>query len=198
MRNEGDLLKMGRIVLARHGQDEDNRDGILNGRRDKPLTLLGLRQAVSLAYEIKNSGLKIEKVFSSKLTRAQQSATIVSAILAVEHIALDFLIERCHGILEGHHYSDIPKLASKWSEHYGFTYIEEVEGGEDYPALCSRAKLVLAKLGEVISSLEIKGDVLVISHGAISRAMQIVHAGFNHEHIFNATSFGNCEFRILE
>jgi broad specificity phosphatase PhoE len=117
---------------------------------------------------------------------------------SVDHIALDFLIERCHGILEGHPYSDIPLLAKKWSEHYGFTYIEEVEGGEDYKQLCNRAREILTGLRIEISWFGINGDVLVISHGAISRAMQIVHAGLGHEQIFNATSFGNCEFRVLE
>lgn len=30
------------LYLARHGQDEDNARSILNGRRDTPLTLLGI------------------------------------------------------------------------------------------------------------------------------------------------------------
>jgi broad specificity phosphatase PhoE len=189
---------MGRIILARHGQDQDNRDGILNGRRDKPLTILGLNQAVTLGESIKASSLKVEIVFSSKLIRAEQTGAIVSTMLGVPHVTLDYLIERCHGILEGHPYSDIPKFAKRWSEHHGFTYVEEVEGGEDYPTLCCRAKDILSRLKGEMSWFGINHDALVISHGAISRAMQIVHAGLDHEHIFNATSFGNCEFRILE
>ncbi len=30
------------IYVARHGQDKDNEAGILNGRRDMPLTLKGI------------------------------------------------------------------------------------------------------------------------------------------------------------
>ena len=123
---------MGRIILARHGEDEDNAAKILNGRRDKPLTLKGLSQAVGLARKVQEAGLKIGYIFSSELVRAQQSAVICATMLEVPHLALDFLIERSHGILEGCNYSDIPLLAKSWREAYGFTYVVEVEGGESY------------------------------------------------------------------
>ena len=42
------------VYLARHGQDEDNANGILNGRRDMPLTTLGVNQAKELAEKIKS------------------------------------------------------------------------------------------------------------------------------------------------
>ncbi|MBP7769257.1 histidine phosphatase family protein, partial [Candidatus Saccharibacteria bacterium] len=37
------------IYIARHGQNKDNAEGILNGHRDRPLTELGRRQAMELA-----------------------------------------------------------------------------------------------------------------------------------------------------
>ena len=40
------------LYLARHGQDEDNAKGILNGRRDNPLTKLGVNQAKKLAENL--------------------------------------------------------------------------------------------------------------------------------------------------
>lgn len=55
------------IYLARHGQDQDNANGILNGRRDMPLTELGVNQAKELAGKLKLIGIKFEKVFSSLL-----------------------------------------------------------------------------------------------------------------------------------
>lgn len=41
------------IYIVRHGQDEDNQNGILNGHRDMPLTELGKTQAQQLAQKIK-------------------------------------------------------------------------------------------------------------------------------------------------
>lgn len=48
-----------KIYIARHGQNEDNANGILNGHRDLPLTSLGERQAYELADGIKDIGLAV-------------------------------------------------------------------------------------------------------------------------------------------
>ena len=190
---------MGRIILARHGQDKDNARQILNGRRNAPLTTLGITQAYELADKLRRTnGLNIEHVFSSPFQRAVKTADICSKTLCVPYTILDCLIERSHGILEGHPYSDIPLLAKSYKVAFGFTYVLEVEGGEGYPELCERAKNVLSEIRIKINELNILGDVLVVSHGAISRAMTVVHQGLTHNEIFSATSFSNCEFRILE
>lgn len=190
---------MGKIVLARHGQDADNARGILNGRRNSPLTTEGIVQAYSLADKLRNDGsLNIKHVFSSRLQRAFETADICARTLGVSHTALDYLVERSHGILEGHPYSDIPILAKSYKEAYGFTYVVEVEGGENYAELCERARIILVKIKKEISNIGIWGDVLIVSHGAISRAIQTVSAGLTHEDIFNQPSFSNCEYRILE
>jgi broad specificity phosphatase PhoE len=100
---------MSRIILARHGQDEDNANGILNGRRDMPLTEKGVSQAHKLAENIKKSNLNIGLILSSALQRAVRTAEICAGELETRHIILDYLIERNHGILEGHPYSDSGK-----------------------------------------------------------------------------------------
>ena len=63
-----------KIFLARHGQDEDNARGLLNGRRDEPLTDLGIIQANKLAQEIKDIGLKFDVIYSSPLQRAFETS----------------------------------------------------------------------------------------------------------------------------
>ena len=190
---------MGRIILARHGQDKDNAKNILNGRRNAPLTALGITQAYELADKLRKAkNLNIKHIFSSPFQRAVRTADICSRNLFVPHTILDCLIERSHGILEGHPYSDIKLLAKSFKEIYGNIYVLEVEGGEGYPELCERAKSVLSEIRNKMAEMNISGDVLVISHGAISRAMTIVHQGLTHNEIFNATSFSNCEFRVLE
>ena len=44
-----------KIYLARHGQDQDNANGILNGQRDEPLTDIGINQAKQLAQKISDA-----------------------------------------------------------------------------------------------------------------------------------------------
>ena len=52
------------IYIARHGQNEDNVRGILNGHRDLPLTDLGRQQARQLARHIKDRELVFDAVYA--------------------------------------------------------------------------------------------------------------------------------------
>jgi broad specificity phosphatase PhoE len=190
---------MGKIILARHGQDGDNAKGILNGRRNSLLTSKGMLQAFELTRELMKARLNIEHIFSSPLQRAEATAIICAETLDIPYTILECLIERNHGILEGHPYADIPLLAKSWREKNGFIYVVEVEGGESYPGLCERAKGALLEIKSLIHKLNIRGNTLVISHGAISRAIEAVHKGMTPEEMFEQlTSFSNCEFRVLE
>ncbi|MDD3301503.1 MAG: phosphoglycerate mutase family protein, partial [Patescibacteria group bacterium] len=93
---------MRKIYLARHGQDEDNARAILNGHRDKPLTALGKEQAELFAKNIKELNLKIEKVYSSPLQRAYDTALAATEILGLDNPEkLDLLIERDFGTMTG-------------------------------------------------------------------------------------------------
>ena len=65
---------MGELFIARHGQNEDNVNGILNGHRDLPLTELGRQQARQLAVEIGRAGMAIDVVLASPLSRALETA----------------------------------------------------------------------------------------------------------------------------
>ena len=63
---------MGNLFIVRHGQDEDNANLTLNGRRDKPLTELGRQQAKTVATKLKNH--QIDVIYSSPLKRAFETA----------------------------------------------------------------------------------------------------------------------------
>jgi len=65
------------IYLIRHGETEANRLGIFRGRLDIPLSQVGVEQAGALAGYFKDLG--IEKVFSSPLSRALETARIAFA-----------------------------------------------------------------------------------------------------------------------
>lgn len=99
-----------KIYLARHGQDEDNSNGILNGQRDKPLTEIGRNQAKELAEKIQKTGLKFEKIYSSPLKRAYQTAQTISSKLNMDKPqAMSTLKERFFGIHDGMLLKDIPE-----------------------------------------------------------------------------------------
>ena len=64
------------IYIARHGQNEDNVRGILNGYRNLPLTDLGRQQARQLARHIKDRELVFDAVYASPLGRAFETAAV--------------------------------------------------------------------------------------------------------------------------
>ena len=57
------------IYVVRHGQDEDNAEGLLNGHRDRALTEQGRAQAALIAKRIKT--LNPDVVIASPLQRAR-------------------------------------------------------------------------------------------------------------------------------
>ncbi len=99
------------IYIARHGQNEDNVRGILNGHRDLPLTDLGRQQARQLARHIKDRELVFDAVYASPLGRAFETAAIVAAALGLaEPIVHNDLIERDFGIMTGKLAADIEEI----------------------------------------------------------------------------------------
>lgn len=63
------------LYLCRHGQTEANRDGILQGTSDYPLTELGLREAKQTGKAL--SQVKFSRVMSSDLLRAARTCRLI-------------------------------------------------------------------------------------------------------------------------
>lgn len=84
------------IYIVRHGQTDWNKVGRMQGRTDIPLNETGREQAREVGEKLK--GIEFDKVFSSPLKRAYETAKIITN----KPIEIDErLIERCCGELEG-------------------------------------------------------------------------------------------------
>jgi len=134
-----------KIYLARHGQDQDNANGILNGQRDEPLTDIGINQAKQLAQKISDANFKFDIIYSSPLQRAFKTAQIISDTQNLsEPIKLASLIERDFGIMTGQHTSDIEKLcAPDILKTNTITYFFSPKNAETFPQLVVRAEKFL-------------------------------------------------------
>ena len=64
------------IVLARHGETQNNKEGILQGQLDIPLNEKGLKDAEELAAHLKE--VHFDAIYSSYLLRARQCAQVIS------------------------------------------------------------------------------------------------------------------------
>ena len=90
------------LYFVRHGQTDDNFKSIVQGRIDNPLNEVGKLQARETGLKLKNLNIKFDKIYSSPLIRAKESATIINDILQIGPLNVCFgLIEREFGNLEG-------------------------------------------------------------------------------------------------
>lgn len=175
----------------RHGQDEDNAAGILNGHRDTPLTELGRQQAKIAAQKLKDNNIDI--IYASPLKRAYETARIVADELKVDEVVLDnHLIERDFGVLTGKPVADILKYTDKVLKTEKITYFLEVEGAEDFPSLLERAKIFYSEIEQRHSNQ----NILLVCHGDIGKIIRAVYHGIDWETSLKTYYFDNTQ--VLE
>jgi len=152
------------ILLARHGETNDNREPIrIQGRRDTPLNETGRRQAAELAERVAGEG--IAGLWASPLSRARETAEIVGARLGLA-VSLDSrLAEGDRGMLEGRLWEDVaredPDLYAAW-RRAGADF--RFPGGE---SLREQAERVEAALADVRAAGA--APALVVCHGGSVR-----------------------------
>lgn len=177
------------IFIARHGQNEDNVNGILNGHRDLPLTELGRDQARQLGGAIKDNELTFDAVYSSPLSRALETAQIVSRIAELpEPIVYDDLIERDFGVMTGQPSDRIKELCSPDIIKADIiTYFLSPEGAETFPDLITRGQKVL----DDIRARHSDGRILLVCHGDIGKMIYVAATGKQWRDVLVDFHFGN-------
>lgn len=184
-----------KIYLARHGQDGDNVNGILNGHRNEPLTELGLQQARTLAQEIKGAGITFDAIYSSPLRRAYTTAEAISQTLGIEKPAvMPDLIERDFGIMTGKPTKDIATLcAPDIIQANPICYFLSPEGAETFPQLVERGKRIIAE----VQQKHHDGSVLLVSHGDIGKMIYAAYYNLDWKTVLTQFHFGNSEMLLL-
>jgi len=165
-----------RVYVVRHGETQENRDGIIQGQRDTSLNAIGLEQARMVGEALKDARLGI--AFSSDLGRAVKTA---EAIL-LHHPGISLhkrveLRERVMGELEG--------------QYAGLELGRAPRGMEPFSGMTARAgswwdEAVVpwikaqgdAELGDGQDATQGQRDVLVVSHGGLIGALlQVLRKG---------------------
>lgn len=153
---------MKRLYLLRHGQTEFNVKKLVQGRCDSPLTDLGRQQAEMAAAWLKAHNVIPDKVASSPLGRAMDTARLVATELIGQNAAVEpceGIIERCYGTFEEGPHDALP--TDVWDPGEDLVPF----GGEGSRALQERMVDTLTNLmgSEGIETL------LAVSHGSASR-----------------------------
>ena len=183
------------IYLARHGQNLDNVNGILNGHRDEPLTDLGIAQAKTTAQHIAESNQQFEAVYCSPLQRAHQTACIICTHVGTdEPVVLPELIERDFGHMTGKLIASIKELcAPDIIETDTITYFLSPINGETFPDIIERAKDLL----RVLQNTHQTGSILLVTHGDIGKMIYAAYYDLPWKDVLINFHFGNCELLLL-
>lgn len=153
---------MKRLYLLRHGQTEFNVKKLVQGRCDSPLTDLGRQQAGMAATWIKSHNVVPDKVVSSPLGRAMDTARLVATELLGPDAAVEpceGIIERCYGSFEEGSHDALP--TDVWDPGEDLVPF----GGEGSRALQER---MVGTLTNIMGADGIE-TLLAVSHGSASR-----------------------------
>jgi len=142
------------ICIIRHGQTELNNRQALQGRSDHPLNVRGVAQAETAAIRLRKRGIAFDRVYSSPLIRAVQTAQIVAPGVSVQ--TDERLIEMDYGPYEGMDLNaPTPEIVTFFSD---FTHNPAPEGMEPLAD-------VVARVGAFMEELKAyRGNILVSTH----------------------------------
>ncbi len=161
-----------KIFLTRHGLTVANRDQIVQGQSEYPLSDEGRLQSLQLAHHFSDTIGNPTNIISSPLLRARETAEILS-----EHISCgieynEIWMERRLGKAQGIDYETV----RSWNEINGLpSPYEPIHGdGESWLEVYLRAGQALLTLLE-----KPNGTYIVVSHGGFLNAVLRVILGLS-------------------
>ncbi len=176
-----------KIFLIRHGTTDYGVKEYTTGHKDIPLNKVGKNQAQATAEYLKDKS--ISKIFSSSLSRASETAKIISSELGLHVEEYDELMERSAGKLDGVPISEFLDAFKKVGD---FEQIMVQAGGEPSKKFKSR---VWSKFLEIIQNNVDHENILIVAHGGVTRLILLeilesnLGAGIHQE---------NCCINIIE
>ena len=172
---------MNKLILLRHGQSQWNFENKFTGWTDVPLTEKGQNEARKAGQLIKKHKIKIDKIFSSNLQRANKTAEI--AIKEAEIIDLweenklimstdDSLNERDYGDLVGLNKIETAKKFGEDQVHvWRRPYDTPPPNGESLKDVVNRVSPYYER--EILPYINDNKNVLIAAHGNSLRATMI-------------------------
>ena len=175
------------IYVIRHGQTKLNNAKLLQGRSDLPLNETGMEQARAAGHWLAGQGVSFQRVYSSPLVRAIQTAELVAPGVPV--VADDRLIEMDYGPYEG---SDLQNPAPEIIEFFSdFVHNPAPDGMEQLSE-------VVARTGEFVEELNGASDNVLISTHAIAMKGILEYLTPTSHGSYWSKYVGNCEVYVID
>ena len=178
---------MGHFYFIRHGQTVWNVENKICGATDSPLTEYGREQAKETGQKILAEGIKADEILCSPLSRAADTAQLISEMTGIPMREEMRLKEQNFG-----KYESTPRNGEEFKKAKQ-NFISHFEGGETMLHLCQRIYNLLDDIRE-----EADDKVyLLVAHNGISRVIQSYFYDMTNEE-FAAFGVKNCELRKFE
>ncbi len=159
-----------KLILIRHGETDWVRRHLYQGSTDVPLNQRGFGQARAVALTIKKE--KPIAVYSSELTRAQETAKLIAEASRKKVITDKDLNEVSFGRWEGKSHESVriqsPKASANW---YKANWSSQPPGGESLRSLEKRVSRFLVGLFKKYSDSD--RSCIVVTHGGPIRMFLI-------------------------
>ena len=169
------------IYFVRHGETVWNVENKICGMTDSPLTERGRQQARQTGELVKNSGLKIDEILYSPLSRAADTARAIAEITGIPAREEPRLREQCFGRYEGTPRDGAEFKISK--THFADRY----DGGESMMQLAQRLYNLLDEL-----KADTDKTYLLVAHNGIARVVRSYFYDMTNEE-YAAFGIKNCE-----
>ena len=198
------------IYIVRHGETDNNKKRVLQGRSDLPLNEVGIKQAEKVKEYFAEKDVQFDKVYSSPLIRAIKTAQIITGSTqvgsdatdnsadAVPFVLDDHLLEMDYGPYEGCSLLDPPpEIIEFFSDFVNNPAPEGMENLSD----------LVARMGRFMESLKKEGDqtILISTHaiamkGILEHLTPESHGAYWNKHIANCavyrTTFSDGAFTV--
>lgn len=150
------------VYLIRHAVTAWNQSGHYQGSSDIPLNEDGHKQAEALKNRFVDAGTKVDKIYTSKLVRTQETAAPLAEAYGIEPIVIEGLEEIHGGEMEGKHHTELDEQYAEMRQVARTTpYFIETPGGETGKEVFDRAVVAFKQAVE-----ESRGQsIVLVSHG---------------------------------
>lgn len=177
------------LYIIRHGKTDMNAKMLMQGRSNHPLNEMGFAQADEAAERFAEMGVKIDKVYTSPLIRAVQTAERIAP--DAEIVVDDRLIEMDYGPYEG---MDLRNPAPEVIDFFmDFVNVPAPEGMEPLPDIVKRLGEFLK---DIVREAEIK-NILISTH-AIAMKGALEYLTPDSKGSYWAKNIGNCDIYTSE
>ena len=173
---------MHNLYFTRHGETVWNVENKICGMTDSPLTARGRAQAAALGAHVRDSGVHIDEILYSPLSRAADTALAIAEATGIPARPEPRLREQCFGRYEGTPRDGAEFKVSK--THFADRY----SGGESMLQLAQRIYDLLDELRADESK-----TYLLVAHNGIARVVRSYFYDMTNEE-YAAFGIRNCEF----